>query len=209
METSPASSEAQVRMAKESDAAQIAVLASQLGYPSTTEEILHRMRSLEPPSQHVLFVAESPAGEVVGWGHVERTDRCRRTAQPGCRPEAPRTGRALGARARLQVIKPAFQRGPNPGASVLRAAVLRALQNSESLSQNSVAGGPDRPSRIPGRRRASVGCEVLLRALLPNTIRFQDILQCHDAFQFVYVRTAHDGERVESSRAHAIQSQMK
>lgn len=70
MGTSPASSQAKVRLAKESDAAQIAVLASQLGYPSTTEEILHRMRSFEPPSQHALFVAESPAGEVVGWGHV-------------------------------------------------------------------------------------------------------------------------------------------
>jgi GNAT superfamily N-acetyltransferase len=70
MGTSPASAEARVRLARESDAVQIAGLAGQLGYPSTTDDILRRMRTLEPASQHALFVAESPAGEVVGWGHV-------------------------------------------------------------------------------------------------------------------------------------------
>src|SRR5260370_22752381 len=70
MSTSLRSAGAHVRLATESDAAQIAKLSGQLGYPSTTEDILRRMRSLEPAALHALLVAESPAGEVIGWGHV-------------------------------------------------------------------------------------------------------------------------------------------
>ena len=70
MSTSPRSAGAHVRLARESDAAKIATLAAQLGYPSTKEDILRRMRSLAPASHHAVFVAESPAGEVIGWGHV-------------------------------------------------------------------------------------------------------------------------------------------
>jgi len=70
MSTSLRSAGAHVRLARESDAAQIAKLTGQLGYPSTTEDILRRMRSLEPAALHALLVAESPAGEVIGWGHV-------------------------------------------------------------------------------------------------------------------------------------------
>jgi GNAT superfamily N-acetyltransferase len=57
-------------MATESDAATIAELAGQLGYPATPEEIARRMMSLEPPSQHIVFVAEAASGEVIGWAHV-------------------------------------------------------------------------------------------------------------------------------------------
>jgi GNAT superfamily N-acetyltransferase len=70
MSTSLRSARAHVRLARESDAAQIAKLSGQLGYPSTTEDILRRMRSLEPAALHAVLVAESPAGEVIGWGHV-------------------------------------------------------------------------------------------------------------------------------------------
>src|SRR5260370_9537236 len=69
MSTSLRSAGAHVRLARESDAAQIAKLSGQLGYPSTTEDILRRMRSLEPAALHAVLVAESPAGEVIGWGH--------------------------------------------------------------------------------------------------------------------------------------------
>lgn len=70
MTTSPRSAGARVRRAKESDAGQMAKLAGELGYPSTTADILRRMRSLEPASHHAVFVAEAPTGEVIGWGHV-------------------------------------------------------------------------------------------------------------------------------------------
>ncbi len=70
MSTSLRSAGAYVRLAKESDAAQIAKLAGQLGYPSTTDDVLQRLRGLEPTSHHAVFVAESPAGEVIAWAHV-------------------------------------------------------------------------------------------------------------------------------------------
>ena len=59
-----------MRTARESDAARIAELSGQLGYPSTTEDILRRMRSLVPVANHALLVAENPAGDVIGWVHV-------------------------------------------------------------------------------------------------------------------------------------------
>lgn len=59
-----------IRNASESDAARIAELSSQLGYPSTTEDILRRIRSLVPAANHALMVAETPAGGVIGWVHV-------------------------------------------------------------------------------------------------------------------------------------------
>jgi GNAT superfamily N-acetyltransferase len=58
-----------IRRAKSSDAARIAELSGQLGYPATKSEILARMKRLTPASQHVLFVAEL-AGRVIGWLHV-------------------------------------------------------------------------------------------------------------------------------------------
>src|SRR5271168_2712901 len=58
------------RRARSSDAAQIAELSGQLGYPTTSAEITKRMRRLKPASQNALFVAESNDFGVVGWAHV-------------------------------------------------------------------------------------------------------------------------------------------
>jgi GNAT superfamily N-acetyltransferase len=69
MSTSPAQ-RLRVREATESDATSIAKLADELGYPSTPEDIVRRMRILEPRSRHKVFVAESVSGEVFGWAHV-------------------------------------------------------------------------------------------------------------------------------------------
>jgi GNAT superfamily N-acetyltransferase len=67
-----------IRRAKRRDAAHLAVLAGQLGYPSTTAQITERLRNLSPISQHALFVAEvqgsasyrSSQTRVIGWVHV-------------------------------------------------------------------------------------------------------------------------------------------
>ena len=61
-----------IRRAKTADAAQIAVLAGQLGYPSTTTQIRGRLRGIKPASQHAIFVAESDKDGVIGWIHVSR-----------------------------------------------------------------------------------------------------------------------------------------
>lgn len=59
-----------IRPARSKDAARLAELSSQLGYPSTAVETLQRMRKLKPASLNVLFVAEDRDAGVVGWAHV-------------------------------------------------------------------------------------------------------------------------------------------
>jgi len=59
-----------IRRAKSSDAARIAELCGQLGYPAKPAEIAQRLRKIKPPSQHAVLVAESPAQKVIGWLHV-------------------------------------------------------------------------------------------------------------------------------------------
>jgi GNAT superfamily N-acetyltransferase len=59
-----------IRRAKGSDAAQIAELCGQLGYPAKPAEIAQRLRKIKPPSQHAVLVAESPEQKVIGWLHV-------------------------------------------------------------------------------------------------------------------------------------------
>ena len=59
-----------VRRAKGSDAARLAQLAGELGYPTTSAQMKQRLRQIKPASQHAIFVAALPAGEVVGWLHL-------------------------------------------------------------------------------------------------------------------------------------------
>jgi ribosomal protein S18 acetylase RimI-like enzyme len=59
-----------IRYARDSDAADLARLAGELGYPSTSEQILARKRELEREGKAAIFVAEDGAGAVVGWIQV-------------------------------------------------------------------------------------------------------------------------------------------
>jgi len=61
-----------IRRAKTADAAQIAVLTGQLGYPATTAQIRERMRRIQPASQNAIFVGDSEKDGVVGWLHVSK-----------------------------------------------------------------------------------------------------------------------------------------
>jgi GNAT superfamily N-acetyltransferase len=69
---SPADNQAasKIRRAKSSDAAQIAELCGQLGYPAKPAEIAQRLRKIKPASQHAVLVAETPEQKVIGWLHV-------------------------------------------------------------------------------------------------------------------------------------------
>jgi GNAT superfamily N-acetyltransferase len=62
--------ETKIRRAKSSDAAQIAELSGQLGYPAKPAEIAQRLRKIKPSSHHTVLVAESPERRVIGWLHV-------------------------------------------------------------------------------------------------------------------------------------------
>jgi GNAT superfamily N-acetyltransferase len=59
-----------IRRARRSDAARLAELSGQLGYPATAAQIATRLRQLTPVSKHSVFVADSPDAGVVGWAHV-------------------------------------------------------------------------------------------------------------------------------------------
>jgi GNAT superfamily N-acetyltransferase len=61
-----------IRRAKLSDAAPMAVLAGQLGYPATTAQICKRLAGIKPASQHAVFVADVTGVGVIGWTHVSR-----------------------------------------------------------------------------------------------------------------------------------------
>jgi GNAT superfamily N-acetyltransferase len=52
------------------DAEAAARLATQLGYPATTDEIRRRLQALSESDDATVFVAEDPQGGAVGWVHV-------------------------------------------------------------------------------------------------------------------------------------------
>lgn len=68
--TAAKSHEIRIRSARLSDAARLAELSGQLGYPTGAAEMKRRLKSITPQSQHATFVADDPEHGVVGWLHV-------------------------------------------------------------------------------------------------------------------------------------------
>ncbi len=58
-----------IRRAKPSDVARLAVLAGELGYPTTTAEMKARLRRVKPAALNAIYVADD-GGDVIGWIHV-------------------------------------------------------------------------------------------------------------------------------------------
>lgn len=56
-----------IRSARDSDAARLAALAGQLGYPSTPEQVAKRLEGMRGSRDHEVFVAENASGEVAGF----------------------------------------------------------------------------------------------------------------------------------------------
>jgi GNAT superfamily N-acetyltransferase len=56
-----------IRTPREQDYPSLADLAGQFSYPSTVEEIAQRLNGLNASSDHAVFVAELPGGEIAGW----------------------------------------------------------------------------------------------------------------------------------------------
>ena len=61
--------ELKIRRAKTGDAADLAALSGELGYPATAAEIRSRVSRLKSAANDALFVAERD-GEVIGWLHI-------------------------------------------------------------------------------------------------------------------------------------------
>lgn len=61
-----------IRPAVPSDAAEIARLATELGYPSSVEDISSRLARLLPSPAHFVAVADADATSLAGWVVTER-----------------------------------------------------------------------------------------------------------------------------------------
>jgi GNAT superfamily N-acetyltransferase len=62
-----------IRRAVAGDSEQLAVLAGELGYPTSAAEMKARLRAIKPSADDAIFVAQIATGEVVGWLHVSVT----------------------------------------------------------------------------------------------------------------------------------------
>jgi GNAT superfamily N-acetyltransferase len=58
-----------IRLARREDAAAIAALATQLGYPSAPKEVERRLASILESADHAAYVAEA-GGQVAAWIHA-------------------------------------------------------------------------------------------------------------------------------------------
>ena len=59
-----------VRVARTYDAAAIAGLCGELGYPSTRQQVVCRLAAIEAAGLGSVLVAEDASGAIVGWLHV-------------------------------------------------------------------------------------------------------------------------------------------
>ena len=69
MSTLPASLQPAIRRASAADAANLARLSDQLGYPATAEDCARRLLEIDRNSEHVVFVAAT-GDVVIGWVHA-------------------------------------------------------------------------------------------------------------------------------------------
>lgn len=115
-----------VRRARLSDAPRLAQLSGELGYPTTTPEMIKRMKKLGSSSENALFVAESSEAGVIGWGHVSVT----RLVEVGSRAElnglvVAEGQRSLGAGARILEAVEAWARQHGCPVMSVRSNVIR------------------------------------------------------------------------------------
>jgi ribosomal protein S18 acetylase RimI-like enzyme len=62
-----------IRRVRHTDAARIAALSGQLGYPTTTKEMSARLKRAIGAKEGACFVAETKEDGVIGWVHVSVT----------------------------------------------------------------------------------------------------------------------------------------
>lgn len=72
MKSSEKKKELKIRFARIGDAARLADLSGQLGYPATAAEVRRRLRGIRPAAQHAVLVAETKDAGVIGWLHVSK-----------------------------------------------------------------------------------------------------------------------------------------
>jgi GNAT superfamily N-acetyltransferase len=126
-----------VRFARRGDAARLAELSGQLGYPASAPEIARRLRQLQAAPANALFVAESPATGVVGWAHVS----VNHLLESGTRAElngliVAEGQRSLGAGAKLLQAAEHWARKHRCPVMSVRSNVLRERAHNFYLRHN-------------------------------------------------------------------------
>lgn len=134
MATAARKAEMKIRRARRSDAARIAELSGQLGYPATAAQIARRLGKLAPASRHALFVAEvkdggssqRAAGSLIGWLHVSITNLVEVDTRAEVNGLIVAEGRrSMGAGARLLEAAEEWARRHGCGSVNLRSNVIR------------------------------------------------------------------------------------
>lgn len=115
-----------IRKARRTDAARLAELSAELGYPATEKQTETRFLRLLPKTKHALFVAEGPGNELVGWIHVSVAN----LIESDLRAEVnglivAETHRSLGAGAKLLEAAENWARTCGCRAVNLRSNVIR------------------------------------------------------------------------------------
>ncbi len=104
----------EVRQMRPADTSAVAALTTQLGYPSTEDEIRRRYDLIKDRWDARVFVAQHAGNVIIGWIHVQATYllECdaraeiwglvvgREGARQRCRPAPGGSGRGMGADAR-------------------------------------------------------------------------------------------------------------
>ena len=115
-----------IRLAKQQDAEQIALLCRQLGYPASERQIQQRLAILLSENDQALYVAQRPGGPLLGWVHVYRCPLVHTD------PEAQIGGlvvdeasRRSGAGQRLMQAAEQWAREHNCWAMYLRSNIIR------------------------------------------------------------------------------------
>jgi GNAT superfamily N-acetyltransferase len=109
------------------DAPRIAELSGQLGYPATTDEVARRLRQLEGDARHVVFLAEAPPGQVIGWVHIHEVHLVEADARAEVSGLVIAEGfRGRGAGRILMQHAEQWARERGCGAVLLRSNVVRA-----------------------------------------------------------------------------------
>jgi GNAT superfamily N-acetyltransferase len=115
-----------VRRARSTDAARIAELSGQLGYPTTEKQMKARLKDASRDKDGACFVAESREGGLIGWVHVSTTPLLeveRRAEVNGLVVDE--TVRSHGAGAALLAAAEKWARGKRCKSVSVRSNVLR------------------------------------------------------------------------------------
>ena len=114
------------RAMRDEDAARVAELAGELGYPSTAAQMAARKAVLDREGRHGLIVAEAEDGAVVGWIIVSQM--CSLELDPHAEVKGlvvAETARSRGVGRTLMAAGEAWARERSLGEVVLRSNVIR------------------------------------------------------------------------------------